>query len=266
MLQQTPVGRVAPAWIEWMARWPDAPALAAAEGSAVVRQWGTLGYPRRALRLHEAARACVARHGGAVPCDETALLALPGVGSYTAAAVLAFAFGRRAGVVDINVARVVRRVREGTDDARPATAADRRALLAWLPADDTAAAASCAALMELGALVCTARAPGCGRCPLADGCLWRRSDAPGWTGPAPRRQTFAGTDRQVRGRLLAALRGADHPVDDATLASVWPHDGAQQQRALASLAADGLALRTGDGWVVGGARGAAATGGVGSAS
>ena len=109
MLQQTPVARVVPEWQAWMARWPTPAALADAEPGEVVRQWGRLGYPRRALNLHAAASAIVARHDGRVPEEESALRALPGVGEYTAAAVRAFAFGRRSVVLDTNVRRVLAR-------------------------------------------------------------------------------------------------------------------------------------------------------------
>jgi A/G-specific adenine glycosylase len=239
MLQQTPVARVLPAWQAWLAAWPTPADCAAASPADVVRAWARLGYPRRALRLREAAIACVERHGGAVPAEAVALQALPGVGAYTAAAVAAFAFGARVAVVDTNVKRVVSRAVAGVDDPRPVTAADRRAVDALLPTDR--APRWSVAVMELGALVCTARRPACARCPLAADCSWLAAGAPAWDGPAVRPQGYAGTDRQVRGRLLGALRAAVDPVPARDLALLWD-DATQRDRALASLLLDGLAV------------------------
>jgi A/G-specific adenine glycosylase len=240
MLQQTPVPRVLPAWNEWLARWPTPADLAAASAADAIRAWGRLGYPRRALRLHECARAIVARHGGQVPEDLRELLALPGVGSYTARAVAAFAHRQRHPVVDTNVRRVVARALDGLDDAGPATTArDLAAVERLLPPDGESAARASVALMELGALVCTARSPHCSACPLRRVCAWCRS---GRTAPSDRRrraQGYAGTDRQVRGLLLAVLRDATGPVPAARLDSVWP-DVTQRRRALAGLIDDGL--------------------------
>uniref|UniRef100_UPI001C5DA7C8 A/G-specific adenine glycosylase n=1 Tax=Pseudonocardia nigra TaxID=1921578 RepID=UPI001C5DA7C8 len=155
MLQQTPVARVEPIWLDWMARWPVPSALAAAPRADVLRAWGKLGYPRRALRLHEAAGIIAERHGDVVPADPDALEALPGVGSYTARAVAAFGYGRRCPVVDTNVRRVVARAVHGSGDAGPArTAADLADVEPLLPADDESAAVVSAGLMELGAVIC----------------------------------------------------------------------------------------------------------------
>ncbi|TKR22459.1 A/G-specific adenine glycosylase, partial [Cellulomonas hominis] len=166
MLQQTPVVRVEPAWRAWFARWPEPADLAAASPADVLRAWDRLGYPRRALRLQECARAVVERHGGVVPSDADALLALPGIGEYTAAAVRAFAFGLRSVVLDTNVRRVLARVAAGAALPAPAlTVGERRLAQAFVPADDARAARWAAASMELGALVCTARSPRCGACP-----------------------------------------------------------------------------------------------------
>jgi A/G-specific adenine glycosylase len=239
MLQQTPVARVLPAWEAWLAAWPTPAACAAASPADVVRAWARLGYPRRALRLREAAAACVARHDGLVPADQAALLALPGIGAYTAAAVAAFAYGARTAVVDTNVKRVLMRAVAGLDDPRPVAAGDRRAVEALLPAQ--LAPRWSVAVMELGALVCTARRPACVRCPLASDCAWWAAGAPPWDGPALRPQGYAGTDRQVRGRLLAVLRAAHDPVPAADLAREWD-EPVQRERALASLLADGLAV------------------------
>src|SRR5262249_32277639 len=157
MLQQTPVARVLPAYQAWLARWPRPADLAADPPGEAVRMWGKLGYPRRALRLRECAVAIAERHGGAVPSEVDDLLALPGIGSYTARAVAAFAFGRRCPVVDTNVRRVVARAAAGAGDAGlPSTARDLTEVEALLPADPPRAARLSAALMELGQVVCTA--------------------------------------------------------------------------------------------------------------
>jgi A/G-specific adenine glycosylase len=240
MLQQTPVARVLPAYEAWLARWPGPVELAREPAGEAVRMWGRLGYPRRALRLHEAAVAITERHGGVVPAELDELLALPGVGAYTARAVAAFAYGRRHPVVDTNVRRVVARAVQGEGDAGPpSTARDLAAVEALLPLEPARAARFGVAVMELGALVCTARAPRCGRCPVRDRCRWRLAGCPPYTGPAKPVQAFAGTDRQVRGLLLGVLRDADGPVGAAVLAAVWA-DGTQRDRALAGLVADGL--------------------------
>ena len=245
MLQQTPVARVEPAWTTWMARWPAPADLAADTPGEAVRAWGRLGYPRRALRLHETAVALTGRHGGDVPDDLEALLRLPGVGSYTAAAVAAFAFGRRAAVVDTNVRRVLARVVTGDPGASGATtASDVRTATALLPDDDREAALWSVAVMELGALVCTARAPRCDTCPVASSCAWRAAGRPAPERAASAGQHWAGTDRQARGRLLAALRDAREPVPVAALAALWPDD-VQRVRCLDSLVADGLAEAVG---------------------
>ncbi|WP_304412821.1 A/G-specific adenine glycosylase [Cellulomonas sp. HZM] len=241
MLQQTPVVRVEPAWRAWMGAWPTPADLADAPTADVLRAWGRLGYPRRALRLQECARAVVERHGGEVPDDEAALLALPGVGPYTAAAVRAFAFGRRAVVLDTNVRRVLARAARGV--ALPAphlTAAETRDAAALVPADEATAARWAAASMELGALVCTARSPACELCPLRTSCAWLAAGRPADEHAHARRtQAWAGTDRQVRGRVMALLRGALEPVPPHALDDAWP-PGAQRDRCLASLVADGL--------------------------
>ncbi len=240
MLQQTPVARVLPAYEAWLARWPEPADCAAEPAGEAVRMWGKLGYPRRALRLHEAATTIAERHGGVVPADLDELLALPGVGAYTARAVASFAYAARHPVVDTNVRRVVARAVLGQGDAGPpSTTRDLAAVEALLPAEPARAARFGVATMELGALVCTARAPRCGDCPVRARCAWRAAGSPPYAGPVPRPQRFAGTDRQVRGLLLDVLRGADSPVPAATLDAVWS-DGVQRARALDGLVADGL--------------------------
>jgi A/G-specific adenine glycosylase len=245
MLQQTPVRRVVGVWTEWLARWPRPSELAAEAPGTVVRAWGKLGYPRRALRLHEAAATIAAQHGDVVPAEVDTLLALPGIGAYTARAVAAFGYGRRVPVVDTNVRRVMARAVHGMAEAGPpSTVRDLSEVDAILP--EPAAARFSAALMELGAVVCTARRPRCGDCPLAGSCAWMRAGQPAATGPNRPAQRFAGTDRQVRGLLLDVLREAAHPVPRMRLDAVWV-DVAQRERCLDSLLVDGLVEQTADG-------------------
>ncbi|BCY15294.1 A/G-specific adenine glycosylase [Actinoplanes sp. L3-i22] len=240
MLQQTPVVRVEPAWRSWMTRWPTPAALAADPQSEAVRMWGRLGYPRRAMRLHACALAIVERHGGRVPDELDQLLALPGVGTYTARAVATFAYGQRHPVVDTNVRRVVSRAVEGKPDAGPATtAADLVAMEELLPEETARAARASIAFMELGAIVCTARAPKCVDCPFHQVCAWRLTGEPLPAGPSRKPQRYAGTDRQVRGLLLEVLRHATGPVPRQRLDVVWA-DEVQRARALAGLVEDGL--------------------------
>ncbi len=247
MLQQTPVARVLPVFEAWMRRWPTPAALAAEAPGEAVRAWGRLGYPRRALRLHAAAVAITERHEGRVPDDHAALLALPGVGEYTAAAVASFAFGRRHAVLDTNVRRVLARVVEGSEHpARSLTAAERRLAAALLPDDESTAARWAAATMELGALVCTARAPRCDACPIAHRCRWLALGRPAHDGPPRRGQAWAGTDRQCRGRLLAVLRDHAGPVPKAALDAVWDDDD-QRERCLDGLLDDALVHAHDDG-------------------
>jgi A/G-specific adenine glycosylase len=246
MLQQTPVARVEPVWREWMARWPTPAALAAASPAEVIRAWGKLGYPRRALRLRETAVALTERHGGVVPADVAALEALPGIGTYTARAVACFGHGQPQPVVDTNVRRVVARLVHGRAEAAPARAADLTDVAALAPADPERAVRFSVAVMELGALVCVARTPRCAACPVRGDCAWRLAGHPASDGPARRVQKFAGTDRQVRGRLLDVLRAAEGPVAAPQLDAAWD-DAAQRSRCLDSLLADGLVEQTPDG-------------------
>ncbi|MDV8002339.1 A/G-specific adenine glycosylase [Rhodococcus sp. IEGM 1408] len=246
MSQQTPVARVEPLWRAWLERWPGPAELAAASPGDVIRMWGKLGYPRRALRLQECALVVVEKHGGQVPTDVEDLLSLPGVGDYTARAVACFAYGQRVPVVDTNVRRVVARAVGGAAEAGPpSTRRDLAAVSALLPARREEAVAFSVALMELGALVCTARVPRCDDCPLAGSCAWLAAGRPAWDGPRRRTQTYAGTDRQVRGMLLDVLRDGDGTATAARLDAVWP-DAVQLERALASLVTDGLVARSAD--------------------
>lgn len=247
MLQQTPVTRVLPVYRAWLERWPVPAALAAASPGDAVRQWGNLGYPRRALRLHAAATRIAERHAGEVPDGYETLRDLPGVGAYTAAAVATFAYGRPHAVVDTNVRRVLARAwNASAAPARAATAAETRLAESVLPREPLRACRWSVAVMELGALVCTARSPRCGECPLASRCAWRLAGKPAPTGTPPRAQRYAGTDRQVRGRLLGILRASEGPAPAERLAAAWD-EPVQRERALAALTADGLVRRLPDG-------------------
>jgi len=271
MLQQTPVARVLPVWETWLARWPTPLALAVEPAGEAVRAWGRLGYPRRALRLHEASQTVSHEYDGQLPANYAKLLALPGVGVYTASAVAAFAFGARLPVVDSNVARVLARAVLGqphspgapyrllsdvaaqalpdeeagsspeTAPAGPAASAPDRPTSAAAP---SRASAWSVALMELGALVCTSRSPACSRCPLAGQCSWQAAGHPGHDAVRARRQQWVGTDRQARGRLLGLVRDQPEPVSGVTLRAAWPVP-VQQRRALAGLVADGLVVQVG---------------------
>ncbi len=238
MLQQTPVARVVPAYDAWIARWPTPASLAADPSGEAVRMWGRLGYPRRALRLHAACTEVVARFDGELPASVPELLSLPGVGEYTARAVAAFALRQRHPVVDTNVRRVVARVVEGIGDAA-VTRRDLALVEGLLPDSGEAAATASIALMELGALLCTARTPRCGSCPVSASCAWLAAGSPPLAAPVKRPQGYAGTDRQVRGRLLAVLRDSVGPVRAEALGQVWD-EPVQRARALAGLVADGL--------------------------
>ncbi len=245
MLQQTPVARVLPVFDSWMQRWPSPAALAADSPGEAVRAWGRLGYPRRALRLHAASAAIVEQHGGEVPSGRDDLLALPGVGDYTASAIASFAFADRQVVLDINVRRVLARAVSGAQfPADAVTAAERELAHHLLPAADAHVWA--AATMELGAVVCTARSPRCEACPAQDLCRWRAAGYPEHDGPPRRGQAWAGTDRQCRGRLMAVLRDSTNPVPKSALDGVW-EDATQRERCLDGLLDDGLAHLAADG-------------------
>lgn len=241
MSQQTPVARVEPIWREWMERWPTPEAFAQASPADVLRAWGKLGYPRRALRLLECAAAIVEEHAGRVPGDVDKLLELPGIGDYTARAVACFAYGHNVPVVDTNVRRVYRRAVEGKYLAGAASRSELAKVAELLPEVDGPRFS--AAMMELGALVCTATNPKCGACPLLSTCAWVAAGRPE---PLPEElakkkvQKFTGTDRQVRGLIMDVLRNAETPVPLTVIDLVWPKEG-QRTRALESLLVDGLA-------------------------
>jgi A/G-specific adenine glycosylase len=240
MLQQTPVARVLPAYLGWLERWPAPADLAAAPAGEAVRQWGRLGYPRRALRLHATARILTERHGGEVPASRAELLALPGIGAYTAAAVASFAFGQRHPVLDTNVRRVLARLITGRQfpAAASSSAAETALAESLLPADPAAAARWSVAVMELGALICTAARPQCPSCPVAPDCRWLQSGQPPASATRPS-QRYEGTTRQARGALLTLLRETHKPLTAAQLAQACP-DPTRRAKALDGLIADGL--------------------------
>lgn len=245
MSQQTPLARVEPVWLDWMSRWPGPQELAAAPTSEVLRVWSNLGYPRRALRLQECARVVETDFGGQLPQSEAELLTLPGIGAYTAASVRAFAFGKRAVVLDTNVRRVLARIFDGTALPTPhMSVAQVRAADQIVPVADAEAAQWSVSSMEFGALVCTARAPRCGECPITDLCAWRAAGYPPDEHAERRRgQPWQGTDRQIRGQIMRALREAPGAVPRLQLDASWPAprpEPSQVERCISALAADGL--------------------------
>lgn len=247
MSQQTQVDRVIPHWLEWMERWPTPSALAADEPGEAVRAWKRLGYPRRALWLHRAASEIAEQHGDEVPADVDALLALTGVGPYTARAVAVFAFGDTHPVVDTNTRRVIARAVHGRAAAGMPAPRDLDDMTALLPDDRAAAAVFNAAAMELGAVICTARTPRCGDCPIAEMCEWRGAGYPD-NAPEkrPKQAKFEGSDRQARGKIMHLMRSATDAVAEADALSAAStgtvRDTEQPRRALDSLIADGLVV------------------------
>lgn len=240
MLQQTPVARVIPLLEAWLERWPTPGDLAAAAPADAVRQWANLGYPRRALWLHRAAVEIRDRHAGVVPRDVDDLLALTGIGDYTARAVAVFAYGDRHPVVDTNTRRVLARAVQGRSQPGPAAKRDLADMTEILPHDIAASAVVNAAAMELGALVCTARVPRCAACPLADRCAWRAAGYPDTGDTRVKQARYEGSDRQARGAILRVLRAATtHDVAAEDVIGDWP-DAAQRDRAIDSLVSDGL--------------------------
>lgn len=242
MLQQTQVARVEPRYRDFLAAFPDPATCAAAAPAEIVRAWAGLGYNRRAINLHRAAQAIVADHGGRLPDDLDELLALPGVGPYTARAVLAFAFERDHGVVDTNAARVIARSvaghrltpREVQDHADELVPLGRG--WEWNQA-----------VLDLGATVCVKRSPRCEACPIADRCAWATAGFPdpdpadGSAGTSGKQSRFEGSDRQGRGRLIRALSTGPLPLDRVADASGWPDDPDRARRVADGLVGDGLA-------------------------
>jgi len=236
MLQQTPVARVLPVYNEWMKRWPTPAALAAATPAQVITAWGRLGYPRRALRLHECAKVISTQYKGKIPTTQSELRELPGVGDYTSAAIIAFAFEGRSLVLDINIRRVFARVIDGIEVPTAApTKSERQEREKLIPSKNPHVWA--AATMEFGALICTAKNPKCGQCPLADQCIWRGLDYPLSDQPK-RTQSWHGTDRQCRGVIVQALR--ENPaLSKKEIMQLWDVPS-QVEKALLTLLEDGL--------------------------
>jgi A/G-specific adenine glycosylase len=236
MLQQTPVARVLPIYIEWMKRWPTPAALAAATPAQIITAWGRLGYPRRALRLHECAKVISEKYRGRIPDTQSELRELPGIGDYTSAAIIAFAFEGRSLVLDINIRRVFARVIDGVEVPTAApTKSERQEREKLIPSKNPHVWAT--ATMELGALICTAKNPKCGQCPLADQCIWRSLDYPLSDQPK-RTQSWHGTDRQCRGVIVQALR--ENPaLSKKEIMQLWDVPS-QVEKALLTLLEDGL--------------------------
>ena len=245
MSQQTPMPRVIGPWHEWMNRWPTPDDLAEEDSGEAVAAWGRLGYPRRALRLHSCAVTIATEHDGVVPNSYDELVALPGIGDYTASAVVSFAFGGRATVLDTNVRRLIARAESGIANCPTSvTRAERIVADALVPDEDARAAKWAVASMELGALVCTARSPQCEVCPIRDGCRWVIDGRPD-NAPARRGQPWKGTDRQCRGVIMDVVRNSPHGVKVQMALSAWPELD-QASRCLESLLDDGLVHRRGN--------------------
>jgi A/G-specific adenine glycosylase len=236
MLQQTPVARVLPKWNEWMVRWPTPVELAKATPAQVITAWGRLGYPRRALRLHESAKIIARDFNNEVPESEEVLRSLPGIGDYTAAAISAFAFGANTLVMDVNIRRVLVRALDGKEyPTSSPTVRERESRLAILPnrdADNWAAAT-----MELGALICTSKNPSCNDCPIISQCKWRKNGYP-HTELVRKSQDWHGTDRKCRGTIVQALR-ENESLTLSAIKKLWPEES-QVEKALETLLADHL--------------------------
>lgn len=247
MLQQTQVPRVETRYVQLLDEFPTPAACAAAPAGDVVRAWAGLGYNRRALNLHRCAVAVVERHGGALPDDLDALLALPGIGPYTARAILVFAFERDIGLVDTNAGRFLARAGAGRALGRR----DAQELAdSLVPRGQGWAWGQ--AVFDLGALVCVKRSPRCEVCPIAGACAWARA---GWPAPDPvagsagisgGQSTFEGSDRQGRGRLVDALRAGPVLLADLPVVMGWPDDVLRAGRVAETLVADGLAVADGE--------------------
>ncbi len=241
MLQQTQVSRVIPKWEAFLGAFPTVSICAEAAQADVVRMWDGLGYHRRAVNLHRLAKVVAAEHDGTFPQSLRALMAFPGIGPYTARAVLAFAFEDDAAVVDTNVGRIVARAIVGRSCSGPEAQALADALL---PSGD--AWRWNQGMLDLGAMVCTKRDPSCVRCPMETICSWRRSGertdpAVGSAAVSAGQSRFVGSDRQGRGRLLAALRSGPVLLVDVAAVMGWPAEGDRATRVSASLVTDGLA-------------------------
>ncbi len=239
MLQQTPVNRVLPVWEAWMKKWPTPKHLAKAKKSDVIKYWGRLGYPRRALRLHETSKIITTKYRGSIPKTLPELRELPGVGEYTAAAIYSFAYGKRALVLDTNIRRVFARAIDGKEYASlTLNNKERTKREKLIPRE---ASLWAAATMELGATICTARSPQCEICPIAQSCVWRFKGYPKSRAPKRKTQEWHGTDRQCRGTILNYLREKDRGTR-SQFEKLWS-DKKQLEKALKSLETDGLIER-----------------------
>ena len=236
MLQQTPVNRVLPVWVEWMARWPTPSDLAKATPAQVITAWGRLGYPRRALRLHAAAQIIAEDFNSEVPADELTLQLLPGIGHYTAAAIAAFAYKKRTLVMDVNIRRVLTRVIDGVEHPKlTSTSVENASRQTLVPEKDAHVWA--AATMELGAIVCTSQNPKCELCPVISACNWRKNGYPK-SDLIRKSQEWNGTDRKCRGTIVQALRESESLTESA-IQKLWP-DHSQVEKALETLIGDHL--------------------------
>jgi A/G-specific adenine glycosylase len=243
LAQQTQVARVVPAYHRFLAWFPTPATCASAPLGDVLRAWDGMGYNRRAKYLHRAAQVIVAEHGSAVPDDLASLLDLPGVGPYTARAVLAFAFQRDVGVVDTNAGRVIARSVAG----RPVRPGEAQALVdSMVPVGRGWSFGQ--ALLDLGATVCTARTPDCPSCPIRRRCRWAGAGNPdpdparGSAGVSVTQRRFDGSDRQGRGRLITALRAGPLSADELAGAAGWPGDFERTDRVVQGLITEGLVV------------------------
>jgi A/G-specific adenine glycosylase len=242
MSQQTPMARVLPYWREWMRMWPTPADLAKASTAEILTAWGRLGYPRRAMRLRECAQQVVSRFDGEVPATYSDLVALPGIGDYTASAVLSFYFHQRVVVLDTNIRRVLSRVFLGCESrGGAASAAEKELARDVLPADAWESVEWNRSVMELGAIVCTSANPLCSQCPLASSCEFYRLGLPGLGQRATRKvQKWVGTNRQVRGIIVQALRDAPDSALTAEQIDELHPNSQQLHECLYALESEGL--------------------------
>lgn len=240
MLQQTPVSRVLPKLERWLELWPTPQALASSPAGDALREWGNLGYPRRALWLHACAVEITLKYDGEVPRDVDKLLSLPGIGPYTARAIAVFSFGAHEPVVDTNIRRVIARHQQGfSDQGAPSTKRDLEVMAKLLPPPELSPAFN-AGIMELGALICTARNPLCEQCPIKETCAWRNSGYQDRSEKKkPVQKKYEGSDRQARGAVMKILRENNKPQTKSELQKAWSDQG-QLDRAIVGLLNDGL--------------------------